>query len=227
MNEKKSAPAGEQTVTTLYLVRHGTTTANVNKTFQGVLDTKLNADGLMQAKYLGEHFKNIHLDVAYTSPLSRAAVTMQGVLTYHPEVPCEEVADLREIDGGLLQGLTFKECDALSPGIMETFKTNPPAFDPPQGESIPKVYRRFTAAVNALVRKNPGKSIVIVSHGTAIQTWLSYAQGRSAEQVRFQFMDNGAVSKFTFDEAGNLTICYMGDVSYVPEELRGRAKWKS
>ena len=40
-------------MTTLYLIRHGTTDANANGIFQGVLDLPLNDLGLKQARALG------------------------------------------------------------------------------------------------------------------------------------------------------------------------------
>ena len=68
--------------TTLYLIRHGETYENQNHIFQGVLDTKLTPLGLRQADALGDYFKRIAFDAAYTSPLSRARDTLTGVLKY-------------------------------------------------------------------------------------------------------------------------------------------------
>ena len=58
-------------MTTLYLIRHGTTDANANGIFQGVLDLPLNDLGLKQAQALGERFKDIDVDVLYCTPLQR------------------------------------------------------------------------------------------------------------------------------------------------------------
>ena len=201
--------------TTLYLVRHGETYENHDHVFQGVLDTKLTPKGLAQAKGLGHYFKEIHIDKAYTSPLSRARMTAEGALTYHPEIHAEIVDDLHEIEGGELQGLDFDTCNQRFNNIMVTFRENPSAFDPPGGESLPQVYRRFTKAVNALVKQNLEKTILIAAHGTVIQTWINYAWGRSEDQIKLAFLPNGSVSKFTFDDHLNVTVDYLGDVSYM------------
>lgn len=200
--------------TTLYMVRHGTTYENAGRIFQGVSDTCLTENGLKQADEMGDYFRDIPIDAAYTSPLRRARRTMKGLLRYHPDITPEIVPGLHEIEGGELQGLSLDECNARYDNIMVTFRENPSAFAPPGGESLPQVYRRFTRQVMELVRKNPGRTIVIVSHGTAIQTWLNYAQGIPEDRITFQFLPNGAISRFTFDDAFNITVDFTGDISY-------------
>ena len=66
-------------MTTLYLIRHGTTDANANGIFQGVLDLPLNDLGLKQARALGERFKDIDVDVLYCTPLQRTRQTAEGL----------------------------------------------------------------------------------------------------------------------------------------------------
>lgn len=206
-------------ITTLYLVRHGETYENHDRIFQGVLDTKLTEKGLEQSKWLGQYFKDIHIDKAYTSPLSRARLTAEGALTYHPEVKAEVVGELHEIKGGELQGFDFDTCNKRFDNIMVTFKENPSAFDPPGGESLPQVYRRFTKAVNTLVKENLGKTILIAAHGTVIQTWINYARGIPENKMELAFLPNGSVSKFIFDDNMNITIDYLGDDSYMDNKL--------
>lgn len=203
--------------TTMYLVRHGTTYENKDRVFQGVLDTQLTEDGLRQAEEMGEYFKDIPIDCAYTSPLSRARLTMKGALKYHPEITPEIIDGLHEIEGGELQGLDFDTCNRRFDNIMITFKENPSAFAPPGGESLPEVYRRFTKTILDIVRDNPGKTILVTSHGTAIQTWLNYARGNAPEDIHFEFLPNGAISRFSFDDDGKITIDFVGDISYMKE----------
>lgn len=196
--------------TTLYLIRHGETYENQNHIFQGVLDTKLTPLGLRQADALGDYFKQIAFDAAYTSPLSRARDTLTGVLKYHPDIAPILRDDLHEIAGGALQGLTFAECNARFDNILDTFRSEPSAFAPPGGESIPEVYVRFTAEILALLRANPGRTIVVVSHGTAIQTWLAYAKGLPADRIAFDFLPNGSVSQFAYYDDGRIETVYIG-----------------
>ncbi|WP_425355386.1 histidine phosphatase family protein [Pseudoramibacter faecis] len=132
-------------MTTLYLVRHGETYENKNHNFQGIMDSRLIPLELKQADALGKFFADIHLDAAFTSPLSRARRTMTGVLTHHPEVTPVVREKLHEIKGGKMTGLSFDECNKRFDNILMTFQSRPSAFAAPAGESIPEVYHRFTA----------------------------------------------------------------------------------
>ena len=59
-------------MTTLYLIRHGTTDSNLAGVFQGKLDTSLNERGMEQARLLAQRFAGVHLDRVYVSALQRA-----------------------------------------------------------------------------------------------------------------------------------------------------------
>ena len=62
-------------VTTLYLVRHGTTAWNQALRYQGQTDNPLDEIGERQGACLEEYFKDIHVDLGVTSPLQRAVKT--------------------------------------------------------------------------------------------------------------------------------------------------------
>ncbi|MEG1942498.1 MAG: histidine phosphatase family protein, partial [Angelakisella sp.] len=59
-------------MTTIYLIRHGTTDFNIDGRFQGTMQIPLNEQGLLQARMLGEYLAPVHFDRVYTSPLIRA-----------------------------------------------------------------------------------------------------------------------------------------------------------
>lgn len=89
-------------MTTLYLIRHGTTDANANGIFQGVLDLPLNELGLRQAEALGKRFENIELDALYCTPLTRTRQTAEG-LRGSKELPILVEPGIIEVDGGLME----------------------------------------------------------------------------------------------------------------------------
>ena len=62
-----------EAITTLYLVRHGETAANVTATLQGQSDVPLNENGLEQARLVGKRLRNTPFDAIWSSDLSRAA----------------------------------------------------------------------------------------------------------------------------------------------------------
>ena len=93
------------------------------------VDVPLSRQGRRQAEQLRDAFSDIALEAAFTSPLLRARETAQvlgrGVL------PVEVVPALRELDGGVWDGLPFSELYARWP---EHFHGSCRSEPPPGGE---------------------------------------------------------------------------------------------
>ncbi|MEG0378112.1 MAG: histidine phosphatase family protein [Eubacterium sp.] len=206
-------------LTTLYLIRHGTTDNNASGHFQGSLNSPLNSLGFKQAKYLGKRFETIELDAIYTSPLIRARQTAEG-LKGNKNLPLIPLDGVVEVDGGKLEGRTIAENDNDFPGLIDQFKYDLPNFSAPDGESTRQVYDRVVDALTQIADENPDKTIACVSHGFAIQTFLCYAQGTAFEDMKQKILRNTAVSKFIFDEDGTIHIEYIGDDNHLPDDMK-------
>ena len=206
-------------MTTLYLIRHGTTDANANGIFQGVLDLPLNELGLRQAEALGKRFENIELDALYCMPLTRTRQTAEG-LRGSKELPILVEPGIIEVDGGLMEAKKIAVIEEEFPGLMEVFKTDLPNFQAPGGESTRDVYNRVTSALTRIVAENAGKTIACISHGFAIQTFLWYAKGLPFEEMQQEILRNTAVCKFVFDTAGGLQIEYINDDRHLSDDLK-------
>ena len=182
---------GQNKVTTVYLVRHGTTAWNQALRYQGRADNPLDEIGERQGACLESYFKDIRIDLGVTSPLQRAVKTLEYCLASQDhEVPILIEPDVIEIDFGVIDGWMVQ------------------------------VYDRMTSAVMRIAREHPGQNIVISSHGTAIQTFLNFASGISADQVKRFLLYNVCVSCVEIDENGRAAVKYIGDKHHVPEELQ-------
>ncbi len=213
--------------TTVYLVRHGTTDYNVACRWQGVIDAPLNALGEKQGALLTDYFKGIPIDVGATSPLVRARQTLAYVLAgQRRDVPVVVDPGLKEIDFGIVEGRRMQEVNVFFPGFAAAAKDAPGKLQSPGGESGAQVYRRVRDAVLGIVRRYPGKTIAVASHGFAIQTWLNYAAGIPAAAMREWVLANVAVSKFTFDEDLNVTVDYVGDAHHLVPALQYSFDWE-
>lgn len=115
----------------LYLIRHGETVWNTEGRLQGKADIELNENGIRLAKVTGEAMKDIHFDLAITSPLKRARQTAELVLGER-KVPILEDSRIEEITFGVWEGLCCKR-EKLS--------------DPVTG--IPKILYRFVQLLPA------------------------------------------------------------------------------
>lgn len=61
-------------------MRHGKTDWNAKHKLQGRTDIHLNEDGRMMAEKAWKEYRDIHFDICYCSPLSRARETAEIVL---------------------------------------------------------------------------------------------------------------------------------------------------
>jgi phosphoserine phosphatase len=155
----------------LWLVRHGETAWNHARRFQGAQDVELSARGREQAARLADGLAGHRFDGLYTSPLVRCRDTASACAARLDLVP-EVVDDLREVGLGAWEGLTV---DAVVGSDREAYwrwLTAPGHHPPPGGERMDALQRRVTAAIAAIERRHSGRSVLVVSHGGAIATFL-------------------------------------------------------
>lgn len=159
-------------IRTLILVRHGLTDWNIEGRYQGRLDIPLNPAGRAQAEALKAQLKNIRFDSVYSSPLRRALETAEIIEPVRPIIRDERLA---EIHHGNWQGKTQDEIARRWPREWQIWNTDPDKFTPPGGETAAQVRSR----VNAFIEEMQGNSVLCISHGVVIQTFLSAVSGTS------------------------------------------------
>jgi len=212
--------------TTVYLIRHGTTDYNTDFKYQGAHDIPLNDLGLAQGSLLTEYFKNIPIDVGYTSPLIRARQTLDFALgDKKGSVPVYVEPGIAEIDQGITEGRTIQEMNIIFPAFSDAINHAPGKADAPRGEKVIDAYERMHRSILSFAKANPGKTIAVASHGFVIQTFLNYASGIAAADMKDWVLDNVAVSRFTYDDDWNLHIDYIGDSKHLTEEYRCNYDW--
>ena len=153
-------------VTTVYLVRHGTTAWNQALRYQGRADNPLDEAGEKQGACLKDYFKEIPVDLGVTSPLQRARKTLQYCLeTQDHPVPVIVDPSVTEMDFGKVDGLTKEEIKAAYPEFYRMYVRNEDRghAEAPGGESLVQVYERMRDGVLRIVSRHPGETIVIAA----------------------------------------------------------------
>jgi len=125
-----------------------------------------------ETQALAAALASVSLSAVYTSPLERALATAQTVAARHGLVPVE-VADLREIDFGDVEGLEFDQLPAeLQAGLL----SQPLKVRFPGGETYGELSERVCHALDAIVARHSGETVAIVTHAgsirAALATWL-------------------------------------------------------
>jgi broad specificity phosphatase PhoE len=188
------------TTTVLILVRHGATRANVERpyTIQGLRpDSDLIDAGVVQAKATGQALQSYPIVHAYCSPLTRARQTAE-VLADFLRVPLDVEPALVEADVGRWVGLTWAEIEQRWPAEYRAFHDDPERHGYPGGENLGQVRGRVLPAVEGLVARHRGETVLVVGHGLTNRVLLAHWLGLPLRYARQIPQDNAAFSAIEF-----------------------------
>lgn len=156
-------------MTTLLLARHGETDWNRELRIQGSSDIALNELGRDQARALAGELAAVELDAIYTSDLVRARETAEAVAAAHG-LDVRVDPRLRERSFGSWEGLTREDIAEFPEGSRH------------DGESDDEVRARVLAAIEDIAAEHPGRQVLVVSHGGALNTLWHHAIGERIER---------------------------------------------
>lgn len=157
-----------------YIFRHGETNLNKERRWQGQkFDVEINDKGKEQAKELAEKLKNHKIEIIYSSPLKRAAMTAE-IVAKSLHVPLVFADDLKEGNFGIMEGLTREEAEGLHTEQVNRWMCPPEDFDCrfEGGESKREIARRIKSVLEETLAF-PHKAIGISTHGGAIRQLLT------------------------------------------------------
>jgi broad specificity phosphatase PhoE len=182
--------------TTLYLIRHGATEANLARPqrLQGRnSNPPLARLGVRQAEATRDLLAIRPIDACYCSPMLRAVETAQIVAAPHRLAPVP-VDALTECDIGGWEGLDWQTIRARDPEAYKCFMARPGDHGYPDGESFADVHCRATEALEELLDQHAGESMLIVGHHVVNRTYLAGLLGLSPNQARQVTLDNCGIS---------------------------------
>jgi uncharacterized phosphatase len=203
----------------LYLVRHGETDWNLQRRIQGSTDVPLNDLGRAQAKRAGQLLAGRSWDAVVASPLSRAFDTA-SIIAAEVGLPTPTTdARLVERAYGDAEGLEISEVDRRYPGETHV----------PGREGREEVAARALDALIEIGEANPGKAVIVVSHGGLIRSVLHAVDPGTKHpaitngSIHSFRHDNGTVSLIRFDDPVELeSIGAESDSIEVQNRIEGR-----
>jgi len=155
----------------LLLVRHGATELNRSLRYAGHSNARLSADGHRQVEGLCARLAGERINAVYSSDLQRALATAEGICSGRGigVVACPE---LREIDYGGCEGMTFQEIGERYPEVAEQWADSSAELAFPNGESFAGFAERTGAFLNGLDKHSQSETVLIVSHGGTLRVLL-------------------------------------------------------
>ena len=132
----------------LYLVRHGTTTLNVENRYRGRRDIPLDAQGYQDAVDAARRLSLEGLTAVYTGPLRRTIATAQ-IIADEARVPDLRILHgLNNVDYGAWEGLTAEEAAMFDPHAFALYRESPSRAVCPLGERLADA-QDFQASLSA------------------------------------------------------------------------------
>ena len=179
----------------LILVRHGETDWNKAGRFQGQIDIPLNENGRRQAAAARDFLKDIPIDRAWSSTLSRPTETAQIILEAHPDVPLTQIDGLVEIGHGVWEGKLESEIRADWSELLDTWKRAPETVQMPEGETIQDVWARSVRSWGEIAGElKPEETVLVVAHDAVNKTILCDLLGLTPADIWAVKQGNGGVT---------------------------------
>jgi broad specificity phosphatase PhoE len=196
------------------LLRHGETDWNLQGRCQGVTDLDLNETGVRQARGVGAFLSKEKIDAVYSSNLKRATQTAHAISKHHG-LEVKVRSDLREMDHGIFEGLTFKEIRANYPEFIGPWREQPAHLPVPGGECIADVEKRTWKGIEEIERSHPSyASVVVVSHQFPIVTVLCRITGTPLNDYRRFHVDPSGLTHISYHPHEGWKLIQHNDLSH-------------
>jgi broad specificity phosphatase PhoE len=177
----------------LFLARHGVAEAGGTGRYWGWTDVPLSDDGAAQARALGARLARESVVAVYASDLARALETAQVVAEHHG-LDVTVCPELREMNFGRFEGLTFDEIRRSCADAERLLSADDPHAKLPGGESLADLTRRVEGFEAKLLSHAPSDGVIIVSHGGPLRVLVCRALGLGLAGFWRIRMDHGSLS---------------------------------
>jgi ribonuclease H / adenosylcobalamin/alpha-ribazole phosphatase len=207
---------GAAVPTRIVLLRHGQSPLSVERRYSGRGNPELTELGRAQAAAAATAVAARYPEAAavVSSPLARAFSTAGAVGTALG-LPVEVDDGFIETDFGSWEGLTFREAAEQDPDVHAAWLGDP-SMAPPQGESFADVETRVSDALQGLLARHAGSTVVLVSHVTPIKTVLKLALDAGPSLLFRMHLDLACLSVVDFWSDGGASVRLVNETSYLP-----------
>jgi probable phosphoglycerate mutase len=186
--------------TLVLLVRHGMTPTTGRILPGRSRGLHLSDEGRRQAEALASRLASLpRIAAIYASPLERARETA-APLARARGLAVRVERGLLECELGAWTGWSIKR--AARRPEWAVIQRHPSGFRFPGGESFVEIQARMTAAVERLVARHPGRTIVAVSHADPIKTLVAHALGTPLDLFQRIVINPASVTAIAYRPGG-------------------------
>ena len=198
----------------IVLVRHGATDWNLEHRCQGSTDRELSETGMQQAEAIANCLSYETFHGIYASDLRRAQQTAYLISQPH-QLPVEVECDIRELDHGDLEGLTFAEIKTHHGEFLTRWRSEPAELQIPGGERLTDVAERAWQGLNRIAdRHRFGDNLVVVSHNFPIVGIICRITSTHLNHYRTFHLDPGGISRLRRSESGEWAVTQINNKNF-------------
>jgi len=188
-------------LTRILLVRHGDVPGIEPERFRGRADLPLTELGWRQAaataQWVRQHWQPAAL---YTSPLRRCVQT-GSVIAEASGLSAQALPALLDLDYGEWQGRSCEEVRNTSPADYQRWRCAPQRQRFPGGESLSELEGRVVQALQDIMQRHGGATVLIVAHDSTNRVSLLWALGLSLAAYWRLVQSPCAISELEADDA--------------------------
>jgi broad specificity phosphatase PhoE len=200
----------------IVLVRHGATDWNLQGRCQGATDRELSEVGVRQAEQIASLLSSESVQAIYSSGLRRARQTAELISQPH-NLPVLIEENIRELNHGALEGLTFNEIKQSYSEFLTRWRTEPAEIQVPGGEKLIDVAERAWEGVARIAERHvAAESIVVVSHNFPILGIVCRVTGTHLNNYRSFHLDPCSVTRLQRNGANAWSVTHVNSREYPP-----------
>lgn len=162
--------------TRLHLVRHGQVVGFDQPRYNGQTDVALTDLGVEQYHQLKDRLAAVPIAACYTSDLTRCT-TGAGIICGALGIEAVPRPELRELNIGIWEGLTWQEITARWPEEWQARLDDLVNYRVPRGENLLDVAGRVMPVIEEIVARHQGQDVLVVAHGGVNRVILLNAIG--------------------------------------------------
>lgn len=150
-------------MSTIVLIRPGSTDYNQQSRLLGALEMPMNAAGLEEVQAIVRQLQasQVRLDAILASPAEPACGTARAIAESQHGAKVKELDELRNVDQGLWQGLPEADVRKRYPKVFRSGREKPQTICPPEGESLGDACERIQKVLNKAIRKYKVFAVVV------------------------------------------------------------------
>lgn len=204
----------------LYLIRHGQTEWNIDGKIQGKTDIPLNHTGIHQAELLSKAMDQNPVTAVFSSPLKRACQTAE-IVADRKKLPVILIDELREVDFGLWEGLTWETIEERFREDFIKWDQNPVKHTPTGGEKRESCKKRCAMAISRILNQAKG-DVAIVAHGGILVFVVAFLLQNQKDKNEI-IVKNASITTIEYrKETSEGKLLRLNDIRHLTQENGGK-----